>query len=149
MKLGVQFFVTGHTIDPVTLAKAVEDAGFDSFWVPEHATLPVRPTTPYPMTGGAIPAVYGQMADPFVLLSFIGAATTTLKLGTGVCILPERHPLLLAKEVSTLDNFSGGRVLFGVGTGWAREEIELFGADFKTRWRYTRESVEAMTALWR
>ncbi|GAA1852880.1 hypothetical protein GCM10009836_36190 [Pseudonocardia ailaonensis] len=149
MKIGVLFYVTGYTIDAITIAKAVEDSGFDSFWVPEHAILPTAFETAYPMTGGAVPEVYGQMADPFVLLSYIGAATTTIKLGLGVCIVPEHHPLLLAKAVSTLDNFSGGRVLFGVGTGWAREEVELFGTDFDTRFRYTRESVEAMKALWR
>ncbi|WP_236794759.1 LLM class F420-dependent oxidoreductase [Amycolatopsis sp. GM8] len=149
MKIGVLFYVTGYTIDPVTIAKAVEDSGFDSFWVPEHAILPTDFRTPYRMTGGAVPDVYGQMADPFVLLSYIGAATSRIKLGLGVCIVPEHHPLLLAKSVSTLDNFSHGRVIFGVGTGWAREEIELFGTDFDTRFRYTREAVEAMKSLWR
>ena len=149
MHIGILFYVTGYTIDAITLARSVEDAGFDSFWVPEHAILPTDFTTPYRMTGGAVPEVYGQMADPFVLLSYIGAATSTLKLGLGVCIVTEHHPLLLAKSVSTLDNFSGGRVLFGVGSGWAREEIELFGTAFDTRFQYTRESVEAMKALWR
>ncbi len=149
MKIGIQMFVTGYTIDPVTLARAAEDGGFDSFWVPEHAILPEHPVTPYPMTGGAIPPVYGQMADPFVLLGVISGATTTIKLGTGVCIVPERHPLILAKSVSSLDNFSGGRFLFGVGVGWMREEIELFGVDFDTRWKYTTETVDFMKTLWR
>ncbi|WP_432825534.1 LLM class F420-dependent oxidoreductase [Dactylosporangium sp. CA-092794] len=149
MKIGVQFFVTGYTVDAATLARALEDAGFESFWAPEHTVLPTKPATPYPMTGGAIPAVYGQMADPFVLLSFVGAATTTLKLGTGVCLVPEHHPLILAKSVSTLDNFSGGRVLFGIGTGWLREVTELFNTAADTPWRYTREAVEAMKRLWR
>jgi probable F420-dependent oxidoreductase len=148
MKLGIHYYVTGYTIDPVTIARAVEDAGFESFWVPEHAVLATHTATPFPMTGGEIPPLYGHMADPFVLLSFIGAATTRLKLGTGVCIVPERQPLVLAKTVSTLDNFSNGRVLFGMGVGWAREEIELFGVNFDTRWSYTREAVEAMKALW-
>jgi probable F420-dependent oxidoreductase len=149
VKIGIQFFVTGYTIDPASIARAVEDAGFDSFWVPDHAILPVKTTTPYSMTGGTVPPVYGQMADPFVSLAFIGAATTTLKLATGVCIVPERHPLILAKAVSTLDNFSGGRVIFGIGNGWMREEIELFGTSFDTRGRSSVEAVEAMKALWR
>jgi probable F420-dependent oxidoreductase len=127
----------------------LEDAGFESLWVPEHGVLPVQPSQPYPMTGGAIPKVYGQMADPFVTLGFAAAATSTLRLGTCVCLVPEHHPLRLAKQVSTLDNFSGGRFLFGVGAGWLRNEVEAFGTDFATRWRYTRESVEAMKALWR
>src|SRR5690242_19822366 len=104
--------VTGYTVDAITLARALEDGGFESYWAPEHATLPVRPSVPYPMTGGEIPEVYGQMADPFVLLSFMAAATTRLRLGTGICLVPERHPLTLAKSVSTLDNFSHGRFLF-------------------------------------
>jgi len=148
VKLGVHYYVTGYTIDPVTIARAVEDAGFESFWVPEHAVLPTNPETRFGMTGGDVPRLYGEMADPFVLLSFIGAATTNLKLATGVCIVPERHPLILAKMVSTLDNFSRGRLLFGIGVGWMREEIELFGVDFDRRWSYTREAVEAMKGLW-
>ena len=148
MKIGILFYPTAYTIDLMTLGKAVEDAGFDSFWVPEHAAMPVD-STPHPLTGGPTPAVYGQKADPFVALSFIAAATTTLKIATGICSLPEHHPLLLAKTVGTLDNFSGGRFLFGVGVGWHRGEIELFGTDFDTRWTYARESIEAMKVLWR
>jgi len=149
MKIGALFYVTAHTVDPVTLATALEDAGFESLWVPEHGVLPVTPSQVYAMTGGDIPAVYGQMADPFVTLGFAAAATTTLRLGTCVCLVPEHHPLRLAKQVSTLDNLSGGRFLFGLGAGWLRNEVEAFGTDFSTRWRYTTESVEAMKALWR
>lgn len=148
MKIGVQFAVTGYTVDAMTLGRALEEGRFESYWAPEHAVLPTRPTVPYPMTGGEIPAVYGQMADPFVLLAFMGAATSTLKLGTGVCLVPEHHPLILAKSVSTLDNFSGGRVLFGVGTGWLPEVTKLFIDAADTPWKYTIESIEAMKALW-
>lgn len=148
MKLGVHYYVTGYTIDPITIARAVEDAGFESFWVPEHAVLPTTTITPFAMTGGETPRLYGEMADPFVLLSFIGAATTNLKLGTGVCIVPERHPLLLAKMIGTLDNFSNGRLLLGMGLGWMREEIEMFGVDFAKRWSFTRETIEALKSLW-
>ncbi|MGD9995675.1 MAG: LLM class F420-dependent oxidoreductase [Ilumatobacteraceae bacterium] len=149
MKIGALFYVTGHTIDPAGLGRALEDAGFESLWLPEHGILPVTPSQAYPMTGGPIPKVYGQMADPFVTLGFAAAATSTLRLGTCVCIVPEHHPLRLAKQVSTLDSFSGGRFLFGVGAGWLRNEVEAFGADFSTRWTYTREAVDAMKALWR
>jgi probable F420-dependent oxidoreductase len=148
VKLGVHFYLTGYSIDPVTLGRSVEDAGFESLWVAEHAVLPVNPETPFAMTGGETPRLYGEIADPFVALSFIAAATTTLKVATGVCIIPERHPLILAKMVGTLDNFSGGRLLLGAGLGWMREEIELFGIDFDRRWTYTRETIEAMKALW-
>ena len=148
MELGVHFYVTGRTIDPVTLGRAVEDAGFESLWVAEHAVLPTRPDTPFAMTGGETPRLYGEIADPFVTLSFIAAATTHLKVGTGVCIIPERHPLVLAKMIGTLDNFSNGRLLLGAGLGWMREEIELFGVDFAKRWSFTRETIEALRALW-
>src|SRR5438105_1654203 len=142
VKVGVLFYVTGYTIDPITFARAVEDAGFDSLWVPDHAALPANSDVPFPMTGGEIPRLYGEMADPFVLMSFIAAATTTLKVASGVCIVPERHPLIFAKSVSSLDNFSNGRLLLGIGVGWMREEIELFGAAFDTRWTYTRETID-------
>ena len=148
MKVGIGFFVTGYTVDAVTLGKAVEAAGFDSLWVPDHTVLPTNPETKYPATGGAIPTLYGEMADPFVLLSFVAAVTTRIRLATGITLIPERHPLTLAKTVSTLDNFSGGRVTLGIGTGWLREETELYGTDFDTRWGYTKEAVLAMKALW-
>lgn len=149
MKVGIGFFVTGYTIDAITLGKAVEDAGFDSIWVPDHTVLPVNPATKYPSTGGEIPTLYGEMADPFVLLSFIGAVTTKIRLATGIALIPERHPLTLAKAVSTLDNFSGGRVTLGIGTGWLPEETELYGVDFSSRWGYTKEAVLAMKGLWK
>jgi probable F420-dependent oxidoreductase len=147
IKVGVGFFVTAYTVDAVTLGKAAEDAGFDSFWVPDHTVLPTTSSVPYP-GGGEVPRLYGEMADPFVLLSFIGAATKQIRLCTGICLVPERHPLTLAKTVGTLDNFSGGRVELGIGVGWHREETELYGTEFRTRWAYTRESVEAMKLLW-
>lgn len=149
MKVGVLFYVTGYTIDPVTLAVAVEEAGFDSLWVPDHAALPAHLDARFPMTGGAFPRLYGEMADPFVTMSFMAAATTTLKVATGVCVVPERHPLILAKAVSTLDNFSNGRMLFGIGVGYLREEIELFNPHFDRRWTYARETIEACRRLWR
>lgn len=149
MKIGVQFFVTGYTIDAATLGKALEEAGFESYWAPEHAVLPARPAMDHPTTGGRIPDVYGQMADPFVVLGMMATATTTLKLGTGVCLVPEHHPLILAKTVSTLDNFSGGRVLFGIGTGWLPEVTTLLNPRATKPWKYTREAVAAMTTLWR
>jgi probable F420-dependent oxidoreductase len=117
--------------------------------VPDHAILPVDPGMPFPMTGGEFPRQYGEMADPFVLMSFLAAATTTLKVASGVCIVPERHPLTFAKSVSTLDNFSNGRLILGIGVGYLPNEIELFGTEFKTRWSYTRETIEACRALWR
>ncbi len=148
MKIGIQSYVTAYSVDPVTLAKAIEDAGFDSYWAPEHASIPVNPVTPVPIGDGNFPAVYGQMVDPFVLLSVMGTVTTQLKLVTGVCLVPERHPLVLAKMVSTLDVFSGGRVVFGVGTGYLPELTALFTPHAATPWKLTMESIEAMKLLW-
>ncbi|WP_344413313.1 LLM class F420-dependent oxidoreductase [Pseudonocardia ailaonensis] len=149
MQVGVLFYVTGYTIDPVTLGRAVEAAGFDSVWLPDHPALPVKTDLPFPMTGGDFPRLYGEMADPFVTMGFLAAATTTLKVATGVCVVPGRHPLNLAKAASTVDNFSGGRLLLGIGVGYMREEIELFGVDFDTRWSYTRETIDFCRRLWK
>lgn len=148
MKIGVQTYVTAYSLDPVTLGKALEEAGFDSYWAPEHATIPVEPAVPFPMNGGAIPEIYGQMVDPFVSLSVMATATTTLKLVTGVCLVPERHPLSLAKSVSSLDLFSGGRVIFGAGTGWLPEVTAHFTPHADKPWKVTLESIEAMKGLW-
>lgn len=148
MRVGIGMFITGYTVDAQTFARAVEDYGFESIWVPDHPVLPVDPETQYPSNEGVIPDLYGEMADPFVLLSFLGAVTSTIKLATAVTLLPERHPLTLANTIGTLDNFSNGRVILGVGAGWLREEIELYGVDFDDRWGYANESVLAMKALW-
>lgn len=149
MRVGVLFYVTGYTIDPVTLGQAVEAAGFDSVWLPDHPALPVKTDLPFPMTGGEFPRLYGEMADPFVTMGFLAAATTTLKVATGVCVVPGRHPLNLAKAASTVDNFSNGRLLLGIGVGYIREEIALFGVDFDTRWSYTRETIDFCRKLWK
>ncbi|MEU7815955.1 LLM class F420-dependent oxidoreductase [Pseudonocardia sp. NPDC049154] len=149
MQVGVLFYLTGYTIDPVTLGRAVEAAGFDSIWLPDHPALPVRTDLPFPMTGGDFPRLYGEMADPFVTMGFLAAATTTLKVATGVCVVPGRHPLNLAKAASTVDNFSNGRLLLGIGVGYLREEIALFGVDFATRWSYARETIDFCRRLWK
>jgi probable F420-dependent oxidoreductase len=149
MKIGVLGFVTTRTIDPVTLAKKLEEYGFESFYLPEHPILPVEHKTPYPLSkDGRIPDPYGQMIDPFVGLAMAAAATKRIRLGTGICLVPERDPLVLAKEVATLDYYSGGRFEFGIGAGWLRDESEIMGVDFKRRWPITREYIRAMKELW-
>ena len=109
--------------------------------------LPVQSASQFP-SGGAIPWTYAHFADPYIALARASAATTTIKLGTGITLVPERNPLLLAKEIATLDHFSGGRFLFGIGAGWNREETEIFGGDFDHRWTQTREAVAVMKELW-
>lgn len=148
MKIGIFAMLSEKTIDPVSAARRCEELGFESLWVPEHAIIPVQMKVPYPALDGKVPDPYTRFPDPFVLLSMAAAVTTTLKLGTAICLVPERHPIALAKEVATLDYFSGGRVMFGVGAGWQAEESEIMGVDFRQRWPITRDYLRAMKELW-
>ena len=149
MHIGISTFPTDYSIDVVVLASRMEEMGFESLWVPEHPILPVKTSSPWSGSpDGVIPKVYADIVDPFVALARASAVTTKLKLGTGICLLPERNPLLLAKEVATLDMYSRGRFLFGIGAGWLKEETEIMGGDFDHRWSQTRESVLAMKELW-
>ncbi|GAA4826006.1 LLM class F420-dependent oxidoreductase [Actinomycetospora corticicola] len=147
MQHGIMMFPTDYAIDPATLAKEVEDRGFDSLWFPEHSHIPVSRQSPYP-GGGDLPRMYVHTYDPFVALSWAAAATTTLKVATGICLLIQRDPIHTAKEVASLDRLSGGRFLFGIGGGWNREEMADHGTNPKTRMRRLGEQVEAMKALW-
>ena len=149
MNIGISTFPTDYSVDIAILAKRAEEIGFESLWVPEHPILPVNASSPWPgSSDGVIPKVYADIVDPFVALGRASAVTTTMKLGTGICLVPERNPLLLAKEVATLDMYSGGRFLFGIGAGWHKEETEIMGGDFPHRWTQTKESVLAMKSLW-
>ena len=149
MHIGIAMFVTGTSIDSAVLAKRCEELGFESLWVPEHPVIPAGGKTPWPGSpDGVIPDEYYNIVDPFVALARASAVTTNLKLATGICLVPERNPIILAKEIASLDHLSGGRFLFGIGTGWLREETEVCGVQFKDRVRYTRESILAMKQLW-
>jgi len=149
MDIGISTFPTDYSIDIAKLAQRAEEYGFESLWVPEHSILPVNTESPWPGSpDGKIPKVYADIVDPFIALSRASAVTTKLKLGTGICLVPERNPLLLAKEVATLDMYSQGRFLFGIGAGWLREETEIMGGDFAHRWSQTREAILAMKELW-
>jgi probable F420-dependent oxidoreductase len=149
MKIGILMFPTQQPVDVAVVARQAEELGFDSLWVGEHPVMPVHSTSPFPGSpDGRIPASYSWFVDPFVTLARASAVTTTLKLGTGITLVPERNPLLLAKEIATLDYFSRGRFLFGIGAGWNKEETEIMGGNFAHRWTQTREAVEAMQALW-
>ena len=149
MNVGIFVFETADSLDTAVLARHAEELGFESFWVPEHPVIPVTTTSPYRGSpDGVIPEAYKRIVDPFVALARASAVTTTIKLGTGICLVPEHHPLLLAKTIATLDHFSGGRFLFGIGAGWLQEETEIMGGDFPHRWTQTREAILAMKALW-
>jgi probable F420-dependent oxidoreductase len=149
MNVGVSARVSSHSLDVAVVAQTAESLGFESLWLPEHSIMPVHVTTRYQGSpDGSIPPSMSDMGDPFVGLARASAVTKTLKLGTGICLVPERNPLLLAKEIATLDHLSQGRFLFGIGAGWLREETEIMGGDFVHRWGQTREAILAMKELW-
>lgn len=148
MKVGTSVPLPAYTIDPAFMAKKAEDLGFDSIWYAEHPAVPVHSESSFPATGGDIPWTYSHFTEPYIALARASAVTSTIKLGTGITLVPERHPLLLAKEVAALDLYSGGRFQFGIGTGWLREETEIFGGDFPRRWTQTREALDVMKLCW-
>jgi probable F420-dependent oxidoreductase len=148
MDIGTSVPLPAYTVDVAYIAKKAEELGFESLWYAEHPIIPVHSNSPFPATGGAIPESYSHFADPFIALARASGVTKKIKLATGITLVPERNPLLLAKEVATLDHFSGGRFLFGIGAGWLREETEIMGGDFDHRWSQVRESVLVMKQLW-
>ena len=147
-RFGVTMFPTDYAIQPVPLAKAVEERGLESLFFPEHTHIPTSRKSPWP-GGGDLPKDYWHTHDPFVALGAAAAVTQKLILGTGICLVIERDPITLAKEVASLDMISGGRVVLGIGAGWNQEEMENHGANFKNRWKIVREKVLAMKAIWR
>jgi len=146
-KFGVTIFPTDYTIQPVELAKAVEERGLDSLFFPEHTHIPTSRATPFP-GGGDLPQMYWHTHDPFVALGACAAVTERIRLGTGICLVIERDPITLAKEVASLDVISNGRFVLGIGAGWNREEMENHGANYPKRWAVVREKVLAMKAIW-
>ncbi len=150
MDIGFLAAATAEAGDIAEIARQTEAHGYDSLWIPEHPVIPTTMHTPMPFTDNLkLPEHYGRWGDPFVALAVAAAVTKRIKLATGICLLPERETLVTAKAIATLDLVSHGRVVLGVGAGWLREETEAMGANFGTRWRRTRETVEAMKLLWR
>jgi probable F420-dependent oxidoreductase len=147
MKIGFYYFVTDYSMPVVEVARALEERGYESLFVPEHTHIPVSRRSPWP--GGAeLPRQYSHTLDPFVALAAAAAATKNLRLGTGICLLTERDPIVTAKEVATLDLISGGRFEFGIGAGWNAEEMENHGTKFDTRFRVMVDRAKAMQAIW-
>jgi probable F420-dependent oxidoreductase len=146
-KFGVTMFPTDYSMQPVPLARAVEERGLDSLFFPEHTHIPVSRATPFP-GGGDLPKMYWHTHDPFVALGAAAAVTSRIQLGTGICLVIERDPITLAKEVASLDVISEGRFILGIGAGWNREEMENHGADYRARWSQVREKVLAMKTIW-
>ena len=147
MEIGLSIFPTEDSIHPVRLAKDAEARGFESLFFIEHTHIPASRKTPYPL-GGDLPSIYWQAYDPFVALAQAAAVTTQLRVGTGICLVPEHHPLALAKRIASLDALSNGRFIFGIGAGWNAEELENHGIAFKDRWAVTREYILAMKEVW-
>ncbi|HVN83713.1 MAG TPA: LLM class F420-dependent oxidoreductase [Candidatus Binatia bacterium] len=147
MEFGVLMFATDYAIRPDDLAREAEARGFESVWYPEHTHIPASRRSPWP-GGPELPKEYWHTHDLFVALAMAAAVTKKIKVGSGICLVIERDPITLAKEVATLDALSNGRLLFGIGGGWNAEEMENHGTDFKTRWKRLRESIEAMQAIW-
>jgi probable F420-dependent oxidoreductase len=147
MKYGIAMFPTDYAIRTDDLAREMEARGFESLWLPEHTHIPASRKSPWP-GGGDLPREYWHTLDPFVALGAAAAVTKTLMLGTGICLVIERDPITLAKEVASLDHISRGRVLFGIGGGWNAEEMEHHGTPFAERWKILRERVAAIKAIW-
>jgi probable F420-dependent oxidoreductase len=147
MHIGVCMFATDYAIRVDELARAAEDRGYESLWVPEHTHIPTSRRTPFP-GGGQLPKEYSHTLDPFVSLMAAAAATTRLRVGTGICLVIERDTITMAKEVASLDLLSGGRFEFGIGGGWNAEEMEHHGTAFKTRFKKLEEQVRAMREIW-
>ena len=149
MNIGISTPLPAYKVNAAFVASTAEKLGFESLWYAEHPILPVHTTSRFPGSDdGEIPWTYAHFADPYIALAQASGATTTIKLGTGITLIPERNPLILAKTVSTLDLFSGGRFILGVGTGWLREETEMMGGDFDHRWSQTKESLLVLKELW-
>jgi probable F420-dependent oxidoreductase len=147
MKVGLSMFVTDYSIGAAELAMAAEDLGFESLFIPEHTHIPVSRRSPWP-GGPELPNEYLHTLDPFLALSAAAEVTRNLRLATGICLVVERDPITLAKEVATLDFISSGRVLFGIGGGWNYEEMENHGTKPSLRWKIMRERMLAMKEIW-
>ena len=146
MHTAIAIFDTEYSLPIQELARAAEERGFESLWVPEHTHIPTSRKSPF--AGGELPEQYKHTLDPFVSLTAAAMVTTRLKVGTGICLLIERDTITTAKSVASVDHVSDGRFLFGVGGGWNREEMEHHGTDFPTRFKRLEEQVRAMKALW-
>jgi probable F420-dependent oxidoreductase len=149
MKIGVLAFLTEQSGNPGAIAREAENLGFESFWVAEHMVMPSHYSVHYPRSAdGKVPEFYAHLIDPFIALAIAAQATSHIRIGTAICLLPERNVIETAKAAACVDFYSGGRLSFGIGAGWFPEEARIMGVDFPRRWRHLRESVEALRSLW-
>jgi probable F420-dependent oxidoreductase len=148
VRFGITMFVTDQSMRPVELARAAEERGLSSLYVPEHTHIPTSRRTPPPTGDAELREEYKRTLDPFVALAMAAAATERLVVGTGICLVAQRDPIVTAKEVATLDSLSGGRFVFGIGFGWNADELEHHGVEMKRRRDVVRERVLTMKSLW-
>ena len=147
MEFGVTMFVTDYSISATDLAVAIEERGFDALFVPDHTHIPAARTSPF-AGGDVLPDDYIRNHDMFTTLTAAAAVTKRIRLGTGICLVVERDPIITAKQIASLDQISNGRVDFGIGGGWNREEMENHGTPWNRRWKIVRERIEAMKQIW-
>jgi len=147
MEFGIGYFPTHDAVGPGEIARLAEDRGHESLFFAEHTHIPASRDSQYP-GGGPLPRKYIHTYDLFVALAAAAAATSRLRVGSGICLVVERDPITTAKEVASVDRLSGGRFEFGIGAGWNREEMANHGTDPRTRMRLFKERVEAMKAIW-
>jgi probable F420-dependent oxidoreductase len=147
MDFGIGYFPTHDAVGPGPVASLVEEHGHESLFFAEHTHIPASRDSPLP-EGGELPRRYSHCYDLFVALTAAAQATSRLRVGSGICLVIERDPITTAKEVASVDHLSGGRLEFGVGAGWNREEMSNHGTDPRTRMRLMRERIEAMKAIW-
>jgi probable F420-dependent oxidoreductase len=150
MDFGLFIFPSDTTLQPVEAGRAAEEAGFESLFFPEHSHIPTSRATPWGGVADAppLPEWYWRSLDPFVALGAVAATTTRLKLGTGITLVAQRDPIWLAKEVASLDHISAGRVIFGIGYGWNKEELASHGVAYQQRRAILRERILLMKSLW-
>jgi probable F420-dependent oxidoreductase len=146
MEVGVSYVPTWNAIDPARMARAVEERGLDALFVPEHTHVPVNESVPWPPQ--AFAEQYRNMFDNLIALATAAAVTTRIKVGTSICLVTEHDPIILAKQVASIDRLSGGRFVFGVGAGGRIEEMAHHGVAWKSRWKVFRERIEAMRQIW-
>jgi probable F420-dependent oxidoreductase len=147
MKIGIATNITWYGAPVIDVARTAEALGFESLWMGEHIIIPVHVEKPV-RHGVLLPETYRHMPDPFIWLTAAAVSTTRLRLGLDICLVPQRNPLILAKEVACLDRISGGRLVLGVGSGWIVEEAEIMGVPFRSRWAKTMECVRALKTIW-
>ena len=149
MKIGLMHLTPYSKADPAIVAKRAEELGFESYWVGDHTIIPEKASVQYPgARGGVTPDYVWQLPDPLVALARAGATTSRIKLGTGILLVPERNPILTAKQIATLDDGSNGRFILGIGAGWNPEESTILGGDFEHRWSQVKDYIAAMQVLW-